>query len=72
MFLCGKASLRKDNFTSKLKLRQLGAYNSGNEYDYAFVWPEHVSCNTHTITYLPTFQAYGCDISEYNDKVFSV
>ena len=60
MFLCGKASFKEDNFTSKLKLRQLGSYNSGEKYDYAFVWPENVSCNTHTITYLPTFQAYGC------------
>ena len=62
----------EDNSSSKLKLRQLGPYNSGGEYDYAFVWPGHVSCNIYTSTYLPTFQAYGCDISEYNDKIFSV
>ena len=72
MFLCGKASLKEDNFTGELKSRQLGPYNSGDEYDYAFVWPEHVSCNIHTSTYLPIFQAYGCDISEYNNKIFSV
>ena len=24
-------------------MRQVGLYNSGDEYDYAFVWPEHVT-----------------------------
>ena len=55
IFLCEKASSKENNFTSKLKLRQVGLYNSGDKFDYAFVCPEHVSCNIHTSTYLATF-----------------